>query len=83
MCAAITVFNQLVSGLTNQIAYDGLKTDISEYDAGLWSTTEQNRPTFHFLKTTPVCSKIGGAAGIVLEAQLQSPHTDVYVNTKR
>ncbi|MGO9241049.1 MAG: IPT/TIG domain-containing protein [Bryobacteraceae bacterium] len=76
-------FSQLATAVTDQAPYDGNQTTISMYDAGLWAAADVGKPTFPVQwRKTPVCSNMNSDK-IVAEAQIQSPATDVYINTRR
>jgi len=82
-----------VGGLTGavqgQVPYDGDRTTISKYAAGLWDATDLANPRFpsQWLKT-PVCTDFqatsanGSKNATIAEAQTQAPGTDVYLTTK-
>ena len=90
-------FSQLTTAVANQVPYDGLQTNISDYDAGMLTTADMNNPAkVNILKGAPVCGHFinyQGAHGSVTvtgkataAAQLRAPDggvgTDVYINTK-
>jgi hypothetical protein len=86
-------FGQLANGITRQDPYDGRKTNISQYDAGFWSSPYFTDKDLSVLKKVPVCGLwiafkgVGGSfvqpsGGVVAASQLQSPAIDTYINTK-
>jgi hypothetical protein len=91
-CAVLFIANssltqylgQLTSAVQGQVPYDGLQTNISMYDAGLWTQDQtQNATTLSQLKSTAVCNDYrqanGDWNGTVAQAQIQSPATDAYI----
>jgi hypothetical protein len=81
-------FGQLTNGVTRQVPYDGSQSNISLYDAGLWTAADANDPrnsaTFPSQwKKTPVCAYFQSTTGNVniAMAQTQPPATDVYLHT--
>lgn len=79
-------FNQLTSAISNQKAYDGLQSNISKYDAGVWAQQFLTIPgELEELRVTPVCWEfnriLGPWTGILAMAQFQPPKTDVYIWT--
>jgi hypothetical protein len=76
--------SQLTSAVTVQIPYDGPTSTISMFDAGLYTDKDQANPLFPAQWTkTPVCAEFQNPTGTIAEAQVQSPATDVYINSKK
>ena len=77
-------FSQLTNAMQRQVAFDGIQTNISMYDAGLWGLNDLNKPTFplHWQKT-PICQNFTASSPNVAEAQVQSPATDAYINPRQ
>jgi len=84
---------KLVAAVTNQVPYDGLRTNISRYEAGLYPKSEAGKPTsVSIFKKTPVCGVFGSFVNsggkVVIDKDLVTaaaqaanpPGTDVYIN---
>jgi hypothetical protein len=82
-------FSQLKPAVFQQVAYDGLQSTISMYNAGLWTQEQIDDTETRFqLLNTPVCwtfSKLakgtGDWNGTVAQAQIQPPATNIYLYT--
>lgn len=90
-------FSQLTTAVTNQAPYDGLQTNISQYEAGMLSAADLNDPQkVKIFQGAPVCGwfvSYQGSKGFVsvrgrttaasqIHAVGGGPATDVYINTK-
>jgi len=88
-----TYYSQLTSGVTNQVPYDGIQTNISQYDAGL--SDGKNPVDVRIKKKIPVCAlfvPFHGPNGVVkpggittAASQTMAPSggsvTDTYITT--
>jgi hypothetical protein len=96
--ALAAIFNQLTAGISNQVPYDGLQSNISQYDAGMIKPAELGDPSMiRQLKGAPVCGlfmSYQGSAGFsptlqpaTAASQIVSDQggqgTDIYINTKK
>lgn len=92
-------FSLLPAAVTQQrpVAYDGIQTNISQYDAGLLSATDASNPRkVSIFKGAPVCGQFVAYRGrsgtspspgkVTAAAQIHPPSggqaMDVYINTK-
>jgi hypothetical protein len=79
-------FERLTNGVQTLNPLDGLQSNLSMYTAGLGTTAQLNDPpTLATLQKIAVCSTYSQANGdwngIVAQAQIQPPATDVYFFT--
>jgi hypothetical protein len=79
----------LVDPVNARVPFDGTQTNISLFDAGLYTYTDTQDPTRFPLKfqNYSVCGEfLSGSSGYnltVAMAQTQAPATDLYVNTSK
>jgi hypothetical protein len=83
-------FAQIVAAVQNQVAWDGLYSNLSVYDAGTWTTDQQQWRTWKDFPKFPVCGQFWQGAdwsGTVAWAQANPTSSnpqvhDVYFDTQ-
>ncbi len=86
-CAKLLNVSQVTAAVTRQTPFDGILSNLSMYDAGIWNQKTTQLKTWPDFRRYPICSEFwygpGIWSGTVAEAQTQPPATDVYIATQK